>query len=288
MIVVYGATGSTGTPLVKALVAAGRRVRVVARDVERARRAVGEGAEFVVGDIERPDTFSRALAGAERMYVAVGGPTGTLDLVSAESALIDAAKAAGVGHYVKVSGVDAHPDGPARIQAIHGAIERHLAASGVPATVLRPNFFMQNFLGLAGAIRNGALPMPTGAARSALIDAGDIARVAEKVLTEDGHAGRTYTLTGPESLSHGDAARVLGEALGRPVQFIDLPGAAFCQGMVEAGLPRWFAELLTDVYVTAFAAGRTERVTDDVRRVTGAEPRSLAAFARDHRAAFMG
>lgn len=288
MIVVYGATGSTGTPLVKALVAEGRRVRVVARDIEKARRAVGEGAELVTGDLERPETFARGLEGAEKVYVAVGGPTGTPELVAVECRFIDAAKAAGVRHYVKVSGIDARPEGPARIQAWHGQIEEHLRASGVPATVLRPNFFMQNFLGLAGAIRGGALPMPTGAARSSLIDAGDIARVAARVLTEDGHAGRTYTLTGPESLSHADAARVLGEAIGRPVQFIDLPGAAFEQGLRDAGLPPWFAALLTDVYVTAFAAGRVERVTDDVRRVTGAEPRSLAAFARDHRAAFVG
>jgi uncharacterized protein YbjT (DUF2867 family) len=286
MIVIVGATGSTGTPLVRALVAEGRRVRVVARDVERARRAVGDGPEFVTGDLERPETFGRALDGAARAYVAVGGPTGTPALVDAECSLIDAAKAAGVGLYVKVSGIDATPEGPARIQRMHGAIERHLAASGLPATVLRPSFFMQNFFGLAGAIRAGALPMPTGEHRASLIDAGDIARVAARVLTEDGHAGRTYTLTGPESLSHGDAARVLGEVLGRPVRFVDVPSEAFCQGMADAGLPRWFAELLTDVYVTVFARDGASRVTDDVRRVTGAEPRTLAAFVREHRAVF--
>lgn len=286
MIVVVGSTGSTGVPLVKALRAAGHDVRATARDLARARALHGPDVELVRMDLEEPGTFGAALAGARSVYVAVGGATGTRDLVAAESRFIDAAKRAGVRHYVKVSGIDSRPDAPAEIQRMHGSIERHLRASGLAFTVLRPSFFMQNFLGLAPAIRAGALPLPTGGARAALIDARDIADVAAAVLTTPGHEGKTYTLTGPESLSHADAARVLGRVLGHAVDFQDLPGPAFEGALVGAGLPPWFAALLTDVYVQVFAKGLVDRATDDLRIVLGRPPRDLEAFARDHAAAF--
>jgi uncharacterized protein YbjT (DUF2867 family) len=290
MIVVFGATGSTGPHLVDSLLAAGQRVRAVVRDLDKGRRLLRGGVELVPGDIERPETLPAALAGARRVYVAVGGATGTPDLVAAECRLIDAARAAGVGHYVKVSGIDARPDGPARIQRMHGTIEQHLVASGLPYTILKPCFFMQNFLGLAPAIRAGALPLPTGEGKGSLIDSRDIAAVAARVLTDAGdtHLGQRYTLTGPESLSHGDVAHILSGALEREVRFVDVPGEAFCQAGVQAGLPPWFAELLTDVYVRVFAVGGASRVTEDVPRLLGRPARRFAVFAREHRAAFLG
>lgn len=288
MIVVFGATGSTGVPLVRRLMAEGRAVRAAVRDAARARALLGGGVELVEADLERPATLPRALAGATSVYCAVGGPTGTTDLVGAERGLIDAARAAGVGHYVKVSGVDASPEGPARIQRWHGEIERHLEASGVPFTVLRPNFFLQNFLGLAPAIASGALPLPTGEARAALVDARDVADAAAAVLTAPGHTGRRYTLTGPAAVSHGEVAAALARGLGARVEFLDVPPEAFRAGGVDAGMPPWFADLLTDVYVTVFAAGRAARVTDDVARLTGRAPRSLDDFIRDHRDALAG
>jgi uncharacterized protein YbjT (DUF2867 family) len=270
------------------LLGAGQRVRAVVRDRDKARRMLGAGVELVSGDLERPETLGPALAGARKVYVAVGGATGTPDLVAAECALVDAARAAGVGHYVKVSGIDARPAGPARIQRWHGTIEEHLVASGVPYTILKPSFFMQNFLGLAPAIRAGALPLPTGEASGSHIDSRDIADVAARVLTApgDSHLGQRYTLTGPESLSHGDVARILSGTLEREVRFVDVPGEAFCQAGVQAGLPPWFADLLTDAYLRVFATGGAARVTEDVPRLLGRPARPFAAFAREHRAAF--
>jgi uncharacterized protein YbjT (DUF2867 family) len=288
MTTIFGATGSTGSHLVKTLLQAGQRVRVAVRDVDKARRLLGPGCEVVAADLARPETLPAALAGSKAVYTAVGGATGSLALVDWECRLIDAARAAGVQHHVKVSGIDSAPEAPSRIQRMHGTIERHLASSGVPFTVLRPSFFMQNFLGLAPAVRAGALPLPTGAGRAGLIDARDIAEVAARVLLDPGpHRGQRYTLTGPELLSHGDAARILTGVLERPVAFVDLPGAAFCQAGIDAGLPAWFAELLTDVYVEVFARDGVARVTDDVPRLLGRPARTLAAFVREHRAAFV-
>jgi uncharacterized protein YbjT (DUF2867 family) len=289
MIVVFGATGSTGPHLVRRLLERGAEVRVAARDPGRARGALGalgSRVSLVQADLERPETLAPALAGGRALYAAIGGATGTQALVEAEGHLIDAAAEAGVPRYVKVSGVDAAPDAPARIQRWHGELERHLRASGVPSTVLRPGFFMQNFLGLSPAIRAGALPLPTGQARAALIDARDIADVAAVTLTTDGHEGEVYTLSGPEALSHADVAELMTRELGRSVQFHDVPPSVFLEGCVQSGMPTWFASLLTDVYVHLFAAGGAARVTRDVERVTGQPPRSLTDFLRDHRAAF--
>lgn len=288
MIVIFGATGSTGVPLVRRLVSEGRALRVAARDPARTRATLGVEVPTVTADVTKPATLRAALEGATRVYTAVGGATGTPDLVAAERALIDAAREAGVGHYVKVSGIDASPEGPARIQRWHGETERHLEGSGVPFTVLRPTFFMQNLLGLAPAIAGGILPVPTGDARAAHIDARDIADVAAEVLTTEGHLGRRYTLTGPVALSHAEVAAALARELGAVVDFVDVPPEAFRDGGVRAGMPPWFADLLTDVYVTVFATGRASRVTGDVARVTGRAPRDLASFIREHRDVFRG
>jgi uncharacterized protein YbjT (DUF2867 family) len=145
---------------------------------------------------------------------------------------------------------------------------------------------MQNFLGLAPAIRAGVLPLPTADGEAGLIDARDIARVAARVLTSEGHHGQRYVLTGPELLDHAEAARIMTRVLERPVVFQDLPQEAFEHSLAGAGLPPWFAFLLADVYGTVFRSGAAGRVTDDFARITGEAPRSLAAFLVDHRGAF--
>lgn len=287
MIVVIGATGNIGPHLVRTLAAQRQRVRVAARQIDRARALIGDvDVEWVHADVEQPNTLEHAFAGASAVFCGVGGASCAPDLDRIEARVIDAAKAAGAARYVKVSGIDSRPDGPSEIQRIHGRIEAHLRASGLPAVVLRPSFFMQNFLGLAAAITNGQLPMPTGQAKCGLIDARDVAEVAAAVLVDSAHVGHTYTLTGPESLSHGDCAEVLAKTLGRPVTFVDLPAAAWQGALTSAGLPSWFAERLTNVYRTVFAEGLAARVTDDVPRLLGRPARSLATFAADHRAVF--
>jgi len=288
MIVICGATGSMGPHLVKSLQDKGVPFRAAVRSPEAARQKLGAQVPLVPFDLERPATFAEALRGASQVFCAVGGATGTPELVACEQRLIDAAKAAGVGHYVKLSGIDAQVDSPSKIQRMHAEIERHLRASGLSATVLKPSFFFQNFLGLQPAIAQGVLPVPTGQAKAGLIDARDIADVAAAALTTPALRGATYTLTGPRSLSHGEVAAILSAVLERPVQHVDLPAQAFEQSLVQAGLPGWFANLLADVYATVFAPGLIDRVTGDVRRVTGHEPRSLEAFVREHRAAFLG
>jgi uncharacterized protein YbjT (DUF2867 family) len=172
------------------------------------------------------------------------------------------------------------------IERIHAAGEQRLRESGMSYTILKANFFMQNFFGLASAIQHGVLPMPTGAARCSLVDARDIARVAARALTQKGHENQEYTLTGPESLSHAEAAQILSRVLARPVTFTDVPAEGFKQGGLSAGMPEWLAQQLTEVYVEVFARGVGDVISDAVPRVTGRPATSLADFARDHLAVF--
>lgn len=286
MIVVFGATGNIGPQLVQALASRHERVRAVVRDRARARALLPADVELVEGTLERPETVEAALDGATRVFCGVGGPRGTPELVDVECRLIDLAASAGVTQYVKISGIDARPDGPSKIQRIHGTIEKHLGRSGLGHTILRPSFFFQNLLGMGAAIRQGALPLPTGSARCGLIDARDIAEVAAEVLTDRAHVGQTYTLTGPASLSHADVAAVLAAQLGRPVIHIDVPASAFYEAGVGMGLPAWFVDLLTDVFVQVFATGQAARVTDDIPRLLGRAARSCEQFVAEHEAAF--
>lgn len=284
MFGVIGATGQTGSGVVRTLFGQGKAVRAIVRNAEAARALFGPGPEVVTADLHDPDSVARALGGVTHLYVGLGRAP---DLFEIEQSVVVAARRVGVRQYVKCSGVVVGVDQPSRIQQQHGALE-DLVRAQVPHTILAPNFFLQNFLGLAGAVRAGVLPLPTGAARAGLIDADDIVASAVAVLGHEEHLGRRYQLTGPESLSHGDAARIFSEVLRRPVAFADVPEAVFIDACAGAGMPRWFAGLLADVYVRFFGSGACDITTDSVQVLTGRAPRSLEAWLRDNAAAFAG
>jgi uncharacterized protein YbjT (DUF2867 family) len=269
--------------VVRGLTRRGVRVRAIVRDVAAARGGLPESAEIVGADLADRASLDAALDGIEVLYVGLGR---TANLVELEKAVVDAARGRGVRQYVKCSGVKV-AGGQAVIQRIHAELEDYVRAN-VPYTIVAPSFFMQNFLGLAGAIAGGALPLPTGEARAGLIDVEDIGRSVVAVMGDDAHLGKRYALTGPESLSHGEVAAIFARALERPVQFIDVPEAAFIAGCVKAGMEESFASVLADVYVRFFGTGDADIVTDCVRDLTGTAPRSLEAWVRENAAAFRG
>ena len=172
-----------------------------------------------------------------------------------------------------------------RFLRYHAAVERRIRELGIGATILAPNLFLQGMLAMAGPIREGRLFAPIGDARVSAVDVRDIAAVAAAVLTGPGHEGATYTITGPAALTHAEIAAALGEATGRPVAFVDIPPAAFA-AQLRGVLPDWQAEGLLEDYAH-YARGEAAAVLPTVRDVTGRAPRTVAEFARDHKAAFM-
>lgn len=164
--------------------------------------------------------------------------------------------------------------------------EQHLRGSGVPAVILRPSFYMSNLLGSAETIKHaGKVFAPADGARIAMIDLRDVAAPAAVVLTEDGHDGQSYVLTGPEALTYGEVAAHLSAATGRAIEFVDVPDEAAREALAQAGMPRWMAEQLVILY-GILRQGAAAQTTDTVRALTGREQRTFAQFARDHAGLF--
>jgi uncharacterized protein YbjT (DUF2867 family) len=284
MILITGATGTTGREVVEELRRLGARgVRALVRDPARADFIREAGFEPVKGDFERPETMGAALEGVERALLLTPP---TPDTVKQQRDFIEAAAGAGVSHVVKLSALGADADAPEGFGKWHGQSENLLKTSGLKWTILRPNFFMQNLLGQAGQIAStGGIYQPVGDARASFIDARDIAVVAARALTEEGHEGQTYTLTGPEALSYQDVAAKLSEATDRSISYVPISPEQFRAGALGAGLPEWLVSALERLN-EIFASGAAALLTDAVRRVGRKEPTTFEQFARDYAEAF--
>ncbi len=227
-----------------------------------------------------PATFARSLEGVGILFA---NPLPGPDQAEREAELYAAAKAAGVGHVIKLSvtGAGHHHFGMG-----HADGERRLAQSGLPFTILRPTFFMQNALGLAQAIAGGTYPAAMGAAAMSQIDARDIAAAVLAIVGDPApHVGRTYELTGSQTFTGEAFAATFAEALGHAVRYVDLPEDALRATLEQSGLDAWYVEGLLDLY-RYVRRGDAARVYPDLKALLKREPRTLAQFAREHADAF--
>jgi len=161
-------------------------------------------------------------------------------------------------------------------------VERHLRASGVGAVILQSSFYMSNLLAAADQVADaGRLYAPAGEARIAMIDPRDVGAAAASVLTGAGRDGETYVVTGPEAITYTQVAAELSTAVGRVVEFVDVPGEGAKEALTAAGVPAFVAEQLVKIF-EMLRQGAAEHVTDWVELLTGSPPRSFGAFARDH------
>ncbi|MEI7868241.1 MAG: NmrA family NAD(P)-binding protein [Candidatus Methylumidiphilus sp.] len=156
----------------------------------------------------------------------------------------------------------------------------------MPFTILKPHFFMQNLMMAAQSVaQQGAMYFALADGKMGLIDSRDISDFAAHVLTSEGHEGKTYTLTGPVSLSMHQIAAMIGEAIGNPVAYVPVSVDDARQSMAQMGLDDWMVNLMCD-YFAAYSANWGDLVTDDFQRVMGKAPRSIEQFARDFGGAF--
>ncbi|MFB4318920.1 SDR family oxidoreductase [Actinomadura sp. 21ATH] len=278
MILVIGATGHFGRETVQALVDAGQRVRALSRTPESA--GLPAEVEVVGGDLTRPSTLAPALADVTRMFVIL--PYG-MDAAP----LLQAATEAGVRRIAFLSS-GAVVDGPAAqpdvIAAYHQGVEEAVRATGAEWTFLRLFFPAINSLSMAMQLKDGDIVRaPYGGATSAPVHELDVADVAAAVLTTDGHAGRVYELTGPESLTQAEQVRILGEALGRELRFEELDAGPVRQQMSRF-MDGDFVNALFDLMEAT--AGKPAHIDGSVERITGRTPRTYAQWAADHVADF--
>ncbi len=285
MILVTGATGRTGRETVKALVSRGAQVRAMVRNPDDGAAIQGGGVEIVVGDLERPESVDAALQGVEKVFlISIEGPR----MAEQHGNFAKAAKRAGVVHLVRMSMLPAMPDSPLAIGRWHGEADRQVMESGIPYTILKPAYFMQNTIRSAPTIASdGSIYGALGDGKVGMVDLGDLAAVAAETLTSDGHEGKSYIPTGPEALSMGEVAEKLSTALGQAVKYVNIPPDEDKAGMTAAGMPDWLADAW-DKLSLMIAQGGANKVTNVVKEVTGEEPRSFDQFARDHTDAFKG
>ena len=283
-ILVTGSTGTVGSLLVKKLGAAGVRARALVRSLEKAVGIEKLGLEAAVGDFGKPETLGPALEGIESVFLLSAPEERQAEL---QNNLVRAARDAGVRHIVKLSAIGVGGELDAiTLGRIHRETEEEIERSGVAYTHLRPNGFMQNSFIFAETIKSrGAFYAPFGDAKVSHVDARDVASVAFHALTEDGHEGKAYEITGPEALSYHDMARELSSALGREVEYVEVPIEVARAGMVGGGMPEWTADALVELF-NFYKDGRADRVRDTVREVTGRDPITFAQFAKDYAQAF--
>ena len=285
-ILITGATGNVGRELVKQLSTRKVPFRAMIRSMKDATAlSAVEGAELVDGDFNDAQSLARALQGMKRAFLLTSSSERT---ETQQSTFVETASRAGIQHIVKLSQWAASTDSPVRFLRYHAAVERKIKDSGMAYTFLRPNLFMQGLLGLRETIiGQGKFFAPIGEARISVIDVRDIAAAGAAALAEEGHQGRTYNLTGPQALSHGEMAEKLSRVLGQRIEFVDIPPAAMREALLAAGLPVWQADGLIEDYAH-YSRGEAAEVASGVQDATGKPPRCFEDFASDYAQAFSG
>jgi len=272
MILVTGASGTVGSEVVKVLGGSGAKFRAGYRSRPQ---NVPKGVESVALDFDEPETIRPALAGVDTVFL-------LSTMVDPERKVVDEAKRAGVKRIVKLSVYGAGEEG-FTFARWHRAVERHIEASGVPWTFLRPAGFMQNFFNYMGETirKESAFYSSAGDGAGAHVDARDIGAVAGRVLTGKGHDGKAYELTGPQALTYAQAAEILSRVLGREIRYVPITHEQHKQGALAAGMPPVYVDALVDLdrYV---AEGRMTAVTAAVRSLTGRDPIRFEQFAKDY------
>jgi uncharacterized protein YbjT (DUF2867 family) len=275
-ILVVGATGNLGRAVTLGLAARGIATR--AGDIDPARAAALPQGGAVHLDLTDPATFGPALAGMRRVFllrppaIARVGPT--------VNRFLDAAVDGGVEHVVfsSVAGADANRIVP------HHRIERHLVASGLDWTILRPGFFAQNLAGpYRTDIRRGSLTVPAAEGRVAFLDVRDLGEVAADILVEPArHRGRAYTLTGPEAITFTEVAALLTTELGRLVTYRPATVLGYLRhlGGQQLPLPQRLVQTLLHL---GLRRGDAAEVDPTLRQLLGRPPRRMADYVHDHR-----
>ncbi|QNK81949.1 SDR family oxidoreductase [Nakamurella sp. PAMC28650] len=280
-ILVTGATGSTGSAIVKSLTDRGVPVRVMVRKPPAA-GAFPSGTETVLADFDDQGSLAAALTGVRRAYLVTPSSERAQEQ---QDRFADQAAASGVERLVVLSQLGSASNSPVRFLRYHAAVEQHIRDIGVDYTFLRPNLFFQGFLAFAGLIAGQSMFFaPIGTSAISAIDVRDIASVAAAALVEDGHHRTTYTLTGPAAITHDEIAEAFSTALGRTITFSDAPPEQFGAAL-QGILPSWQIDGTLEDYAH-YRRGEAADVSTAVIDVTGTPPRDIAQFCRDYAESF--
>ncbi|MGC2299152.1 MAG: NAD(P)H-binding protein [Acidobacteriaceae bacterium] len=277
---ITGATGDVGSRVVHHLLQRNLRPRILARNEAKARLLFGDRVDVYAGDLAEPASFREALRGADTLFLVNVGP----EIPQRDEAAALLARDAGVKKIVKLSSLDVEQG--LAIGAWHEKGEAAIRLSGVPFTFIRPTGFMSNLLAWAHAIRTERIVRSSTAdGRRPFIHSEDIAAVSVEALVTGAAAGQAIPITGPHSLTFGEATAILAAAIGHPLQY---------QAISDDEARRRYAPVSgspqeTEAHVALWRAireGRLAEVTHDVERLLGRKPIPLGQWAAENAASF--
>ena len=273
---ITGATGSVGKSVVTGLRNAGQDVRIVTRDVSKA----PAGVEAVQGDFTKGDLPARAFEGVNRVFLFPAQGSVEAFLKQAETAQVEQ-----IVVFSSLAAALEHERDKDSASALHHlAIESAVIASGIPYTFLRPGTFANNLLFWAYSIQTGdTIYGPYGNSVQAPIHEADVAAVAVTALTQDGHEGKIYPLTGPQALTRIEQLNIIGDAIGKKLHFQEIPADVF-QKEMEKYMPPPIIKMLLDYWSDTVTV--PDVVLPTVEQFTGHKARTLAQWAKDHASDF--
>lgn len=278
LVLVTGASGNVGREVVMALEALGTPVRAAAFDEADAARVPGENVETVLFDFGDQSSYEAAFDGVSKLFLM--RPPQISDIETYIKPAIDYAAEHGVTQIAFLSLVGAEKNK----LVPHAKVEQFLIQSGVPNTLLRCGFFMQN-LGTthrADLVEYDDIFIPAGQGATAFIDARDIGAVAALVLSEPGHENKAYVLTGNEALTYGEVAEMMTEELARPITYSDPSMLAFARRMRKRGYPWGYITVMEGIYLTT-RFGMAATIAPDVTDLLGRPPTKMRNYIRDYR-----
>ena len=287
MIAVVGATGNTGRAAVRELMALGETPICIVRNPDKAREVLGESARITVAEVTDRPGLEKALKGIRSVFV-VSGHNPQLD--EQQINILEAAKAAGVEFFAKISGGRAvvGPDAESVVGRCHYRVEEAMKQSGLGWIILRPGLFMQNTLMQAPLIKSESkmvLPFPKDVP-IAFVDTRDSGAVAAHLVRDPAkHAGKTYEYTGIKS-SFNEFANAFTEVLGRPITYVQASLQQAEETLKGRGIPDWLVTHQIAVARIAATGAFSAENTQPIMEIAGRRPLTIKQFVEDHKAAF--
>jgi uncharacterized protein YbjT (DUF2867 family) len=270
-ILVTGSTGTIGKALVSTLKSKGASFVAGVTSEQRGKDILGADVRSVVLNYEKQDSYAKATEGVSKVFLL--GPPLRTDMDTLVLPFIKHLKASGINRVVYISalGLDDVKELP-----FHNRVVQALKDHRFDYTILMPTFFAQNFKNYEwdNIVQRGITFVPAGHGKVGFVDVEDIALVAATVLTEEGHEGKTYAITGPELLSYQEAAEQLSDVIGKTIHYANPSPEVYTQALKDAGAPDFIASYMIPVY-SMITDGKVAVLSDDVERLTGKKPTQL-------------
>jgi uncharacterized protein YbjT (DUF2867 family) len=286
--VVTGASSTVGGEVVNNLLTSGQKVRAAVRGLGKQHYPTSSNLEIVHLDYYKPETFDNLFEGGEKLFLLV--PI-VKNMAEITSGIVKIAKKQGVKYIVNQSllGLDVYSG--TTISRLHRRAEKVILESSIPFTILRPNYFMQNFVVFfSHTIKSqGSFYISAGDGKVSFVDARDMAYVAVKLLTVNDpqqHIDKTYNVTGPESLSYKQAAEILSNQIGKKISYINITDDEARQGLKDIGVSDQLIPLWLEMY-NDIRGGYASAISSVVQEITGNKAISFSSFARDYAKAFI-